>query len=174
MRLTTVQEPVPSSIDRVEQMFQAHHRLVFRTAYRITGNATDAEDVLQTVFLRLVGREASAEPLENPESYLRRAAVNAALDVMRARATAQTAELVETASPHNEIEGSELRDGLRRALASLHPHAAEVFALRFLEGYDNREIARMLGISTVHVAVILHRARRRLQREIRSQIGGHR
>jgi len=70
------------------------------------------------------------------------------------------------------LDRSELRDCLRRSLASLNPQAAEIFALRFLEGYSNPEIARMLGVSQVWVAVTVHRARRRLQKQIRSYIGG--
>ncbi|PYX51237.1 MAG: hypothetical protein DMG79_03725 [Acidobacteria bacterium] len=68
---------IPSEFDRV---FRAHNGLVFRTAYRITGNAADAEDVSQTVFLRLFRRAASFEAVENEEGFLRRAAVNAALE----------------------------------------------------------------------------------------------
>ena len=90
MRPALVEESISAPIDEVERLFRAHHGLVFRTAYRITGNATDAEDVLQTIFLRLVKRDASAPPLENSETYLRRAAINAALDVIRARRTAET------------------------------------------------------------------------------------
>ena len=39
---------------RLEQIYLEHKDLVFRAAYRVTGNLSDAEDVLQTVFLRLV------------------------------------------------------------------------------------------------------------------------
>lgn len=41
----------------LEELFRAHHEQIFRAAYRITNSATDAEDVLQTIFLRLVRRE---------------------------------------------------------------------------------------------------------------------
>ncbi len=68
----------------LESVFLEHQRRVFRAAYRITGNAQDAEDVLQTVFLRLA-RQGDAASLANPSSYLYRAAVNAALDLLRAR-----------------------------------------------------------------------------------------
>ena len=63
---------------------------------------------------------------------------------------------------------SDLRDTLRRAIATLTPRAAEVFALRYFEGYRNQEIARMLGISQVQVAVLLFRTRKQLQKEIKS------
>ena len=64
------------------------------------------------------------------------------------------------------------QESLRRAFATLSPRSAEVFALRHLEDFSNGEIARMLGISQILVAVTLHRARRQLQKEIRSYFGG--
>lgn len=74
-------------------------------------------------------------------------------------------------SPPGPGDGRELRDSLRRALATLSPRAAEIFALRFFEGHTNPEIARMLGMSQVHVAVLLHRTRKQLQKQIRSNLG---
>ncbi len=137
--------------------------MVFRTAYRITGNAADAEDVLQTVFLRLVRLNPE---MENPESYLRRSAVNAALDVVRARHDNDTLEQERMASSGSCTELSELRDRLRHAVSKLPPRHAEMFAMRFFEGYTNPEIAKLLGISQVVVAVTLHRTRRKLQKEM--------
>jgi RNA polymerase sigma-70 factor (ECF subfamily) len=146
----------------LDQMYEAHHGLVFRTAYRITGNAADAEDVLQTVFLRMVRLNPE---VDNPESYLRRSAVNAALDVVRARHDNDTLEPERIASG-SCTELSELRDSLRRALSKLPARNAEMFAMRFFEGYTNPEIAKLLGISQVVVAVTLHRTRRKLQKEM--------
>ena len=152
-----------------------HHGLVFRTAYRITGNAGDAEDVLQTVFLRLLGRDRNADALENPESYLRRAAVNAALDVIRSRQAAQTVPLPEEPSGLTQTGPGQdnigLRDALTRAMGKLKPRPAEIFVLRFLEGLSNRQIAQTLGISQVLVAVIVHRTRQQLRKELRPYLG---
>jgi RNA polymerase sigma factor (sigma-70 family) len=68
----------------LESLYRAHHDRIFRLAYRVTGNLMDAEDVLQTVFLRLSRRETvDLEP--NPASYLNRAAINASLDLLRQR-----------------------------------------------------------------------------------------
>src|SRR5215813_6492041 len=54
--------PTPVSMRDLESLFRQHHDRVFRAAYRITGSVMDAEDVLQTVFLRLSRRcEASLE-----------------------------------------------------------------------------------------------------------------
>jgi len=160
-----VPSEVPSEFERV---FRAHHGLVFRTAYRITGNAADAEDVSQTVFLRLCRRAGDADALENEEGYLRRAAINAALDVMRSRQTNRTVELPDLPAEPAHDDPRELRQALGRALAQLKPRPAEIFALRFLEGFSNPQIARMLGISQVLVAVIVHRTRQQLRKELGS------
>jgi RNA polymerase sigma factor (sigma-70 family) len=137
----------------------------------MTGNAADAEDVLQQVFLRLLRRGNTAEPLDNQESYLRRAAINLSLDAIRNRKDDRSVPL-EEAPQVASVQGqnqSELRDSLRRALGTLSGRAAEVFALRYFEGYKNQEIAKMLGISQVQVAVLLFRTRQQLQKEIKSQ-----
>lgn len=140
---------------------------MFRTAYRITGDAGDAEDVLQTVFLRLLRRGRDAEPLENPESYLCRAAINAALDTIRSRQADPSVPLPEDVSDPRQSDVSGLRQALAQAMAQLKPRSAEIFALRFLEGLSNREISQSLSISQVLVAVIVHRARQQLQKELR-------
>ena len=62
---------------------------------------------------------------------------------------------------------SGLRQALSRAIAALKPMQAEIFALRFLEGLSNREIAETLGVSQVRVAVIVHRTRLQLRKELR-------
>jgi RNA polymerase sigma-70 factor, ECF subfamily len=159
---------IPHELDRA---FRAHHGLVFRTAYRITGNAADAEDVLQTVFLRLLRRSEGDEALENTESYLRRAAINAALDVVRSRKTDRTVELVDIPGRGSGGEIHELRQGLARAMSKLTPRSAQIFALRFLEGFGNAEIAQMLGLSQVLVAVIVHRTRQQLRKELGAYLG---
>ncbi len=152
-------------------MFRAYHGLVFRTAYRITGNAADAEDVSQTVFLRIFRRGEDGHVLENEESYLRRAAINAGLDVLRSRQANLTEELTDVASERSHHESRELRQALGRALAKLKPRPAEIFALRFLEGFTNQQIAQTLGISQVLVAVIVHRTRQQLRKELGAYLG---
>lgn len=172
LRSVLTEEPAIAIPDELDRAFRAYHGLIFRTAYRITGNAADAEDVLQTVFLRLVRRPSQTDVLEKEESYLRRAAINAALDIVRSRQPDRTLELVDVPGSGSEADTRELRQALRRALGKLNPRSAEVFALRFLEGFTNPEIARMLGISQVLVAVLVHRTRRQLRKELAADLGG--
>ena len=175
-------------------VFRAHAHDVLKAAYRITGSLSDAEDVLQTVFLRLARHEEheggagasrgggpNLEPGPPAAAYLRRAAVNAALDVVRGRKRRPAVPLdAETApepaddqaDPERRQAGREAREILRRAVAELSPKSARVFALRYFEGLGNREIARLLAMSQTAVAVTLHRTRARLRKELGAPLGG--
>src|ERR1700757_982506 len=83
-RMAVACEPMPyTEPTRLEQLFWAHQERVLRAAYRITGNMADAEDVAQTVFIRLAA--SPNEKIENAGSYLYRAAINGALDLIRRR-----------------------------------------------------------------------------------------
>lgn len=172
--------PLNNAPGSLENLFREHHGAVYRAAYRITGNAMDAEDVLQTVFTRLLRREEQPDLSESAGSYLHRAAVNAALDLMRRRKRARSVDLdevgeqlVDTKEPGPErSRGSqELKARLREAMSRLSPRQAEIFTLRYIEGLGNLEISKMLGASQTSIAVLLHRARHRLQKELGSLEG---
>jgi RNA polymerase sigma-70 factor (ECF subfamily) len=167
----------------VRELFEEHHRVVVQAAYRITGNAEDAEDVLQTVFVRLLKRNQLPDLLDKPRSYLRRAAVNAALDIVRAKKSSRRIPLesVEDFLPQQEESHpdeirsrTELRQWLRGALGRIHARAAEIFVLKYFEGYTNQEIAGLIGTSPGTISVTLHRTRNKLQREIQSFLGENR
>ena len=149
-----------------ERLFRESSPMVYRSAFRLLGNPQDAEDVLQTVFLRFLRRDSSQGSVLQPETYLHRAAINAALDLLRARprhASPLDSLSAEPASPSSQ----ELSCRLRDALSRLDPKAAEIFLLRYVEGYGNKEIAQLLDMSQTMVAVSLFRSRQKLQNEIR-------
>ena len=161
----------------VAALFTQHHERVFRVARRITGNASDAEDVLQTVFLRIMRREEPPLRADDAGNYLHRAATNASLDLLRRRRAARSqpiedADRFRDREPSPELlhEGAEMRDKVRSALAALNPRAAEIFVLRYFDGYGNREIARLLNTSWSTIAVTLHRTRAKLQKELKGEL----
>ena len=84
-----------------QQLFTQYHRLIVGTAFRVTGSGEDAEDVLQTVFMRLLKRWDEIDLSSNPGAYLRRAAVNASLDLLRARTRAASVPLDDNAGLMN-------------------------------------------------------------------------
>jgi RNA polymerase sigma-70 factor (ECF subfamily) len=166
--------PAAAGLGPLERLWREHAPAVYRAAHRITGNPADAEDVLQTVYLRLA-RRSGPELGPDAGGYLHRSAVNAALDVVRSRQRAgwvplEVAGPTEPADPAADPEADQrqrdLRRQLRLALARLTPRAAEAFALRYFEGLGNSEIASHLGVSQGVVAVLLHRTRARLRKEL--------
>lgn len=173
--------PVPSPAKALETLFQKHHDMVFRAAYRVTGDAADAEDVLQTVFLRLLQRSDKPDLSQGANTYFRRAAINAALDQIRRRksrgSVARAVYSITSPPPADEEKeepGQEevLRGGLRDALARLKPRTAEMFVLRYLEGLSNQDVAATMGTSPTAVGVTLFRTRHRLRKELASLVGG--
>ena len=167
---------VTQAFPQLEEVFRAHQVCVLKAAYRITGSMADAEDVSQSVFLRLARGIVDPSRISNLQSYLQKSAVNAALDLVRSRGHREVVP-VETAdeihsdssvSPERAHSSLELKNWLRRELATLNPRAAEMFVLRYLEGLDNPEIARTMNTSQAVVAVTLFRARARLKKSLRS------
>jgi len=153
--------PVPG----FAELYERHSEAVFRAALRVTGRAADAEDVLQTVFLRLLARTGEGN-VTQPAAYFRRAAVNAAVDVLRRREVHAESAYDELA-PHAAVQPpSLLKERLRRAIATVDPDDASLFLLRHVEGLSNEELAGMFQIEKNNVAVRLHRIRHRLQIEM--------
>jgi RNA polymerase sigma-70 factor, ECF subfamily len=161
--------------EEFELLYREHATFVYRTALRITRNAEEAEDILQTIFLRLLRLESSPELQKRPRAYLYRAAVNAALDAVQLRRNrsgfVDVSEIEGTL--HSPDSGSEekIHQKLHAAIAELNPAAAEILILRYMHNHSDAEIAKMLGKSRGVVAVTLYRSRARLRKLIRQSLG---
>ena len=174
--------PASVATGDVEGLFKRHHEMIFRTAYRVTANTVDAEDVLQTVFLKVIGQKNKRDLSPNSGAYLYRAAINASLDLLRGRARFMSspldaADIRSDDGTHNSPEDQqvrrELKAKIRTSVGKLGQRAAEVIILKYFEGHDNREIAKLLGTSQMVVAVTLHRARARLKKDIGQYLEEH-
>jgi RNA polymerase sigma-70 factor, ECF subfamily len=145
-------------------LYQKHWQTVFALAYRVTGNAADAEDAMQSVFVRLLANRTMLDGARSPEGYLRRSAVNASIDILRHRRVRGETELGE----HATGDGSVLeKERLRRALAKLEPENAELFVLCYLEGYTYEELAEMFQTERGTIASRLFRIRAELRDRLR-------
>jgi len=155
--------PVPAGF---AELYARHYEAVFRTALRVTGNPSDAEDALQTVFLRVLARGEREQIARHPAAYFRRAAANAAVDLLRRRATHGESRYDE-GTPEIGIERPVLlKEQLRRALATLQNDDATLFLLRHVEGLSLEELADVFGLEKNNVGVRLHRIRLKLQTEL--------
>jgi RNA polymerase sigma-70 factor, ECF subfamily len=148
------------------ELYENHYAAVYRTALRVTGNFADAEDVLQTVFLRILNQGEQFEAMRLPEAYFRRAAANAAIDLLRRRISHGETVLDDSCGREARENTTLLKEQLRRALAALEENDASLFLLRYVEGLTNGELAVLLGQDKGTIAVRLHRIRQALQVEM--------
>ena len=152
-----------------EQLFREHSQMLYRTAYSLLDNGPDAEDVLQTVFLRLLRGGLPSEFQRNPKGYLYRAAVNLSLDAIRSRK--RTSFAGEKYRPEAPLETDFIEESHRRlaeALAELDPQATQILVLKYVHSYKDAEIARVLGTSRGAIAMRLLRWRSRLKELMRA------
>jgi RNA polymerase sigma-70 factor (ECF subfamily) len=148
------------------ELYERHYEAVFRAALRVTGNPADAEDVLQTVFLRVMAGGGDVDDVAVPAAYFRRAAMNAAVDVLRRREL-RAESAYDNRTPHAAVQAPVLlKERLRRALAILDREDASLFLLRHVEGLTIEELAAMFQMEKNNVSVRLHRIRHRLQAEM--------
>jgi RNA polymerase sigma-70 factor (ECF subfamily) len=158
--------PSTTPVAGCAELYKRHYEAVFRAALRVTGNPADAEDVLQTVFLRVLASGGDVEDVTLPAAYFRRAAVNAAVDVLRRREF-RAESVYDERAPHPAVQPRFLlKERLRRAIAALDSDDASLFLLRHVEGLSNEELAGMFEMEKNNVAVRLHRIRHRLQAEM--------
>jgi RNA polymerase sigma-70 factor (ECF subfamily) len=150
----------------IEQFFREYSEMLYCTAYSMLGNRADAEDVLQTLFLRLIDRGLPPDIAKNPGGYFYRAAVNLSLNVIRSRKRHKLAGDVEKlnvpAPDSSSFEESHQR--LTEAIAELNPDDAHVLILRYIHNQSDAAIAKTLGVSRGSIAMRLFRSRLRLRK----------
>ena len=139
----------------LESVWEIAGRRLYALALWRTGNAEDARDVVQDVFVRLASRSGALSRVEAPHVWLLAVAHRAAVDLTRRRAVRRTepleaAGLVEArgADPERAVEAARLSE----ALAKLPEAQREAVSLRHLLGCSFREVAEITGVPTFTAA----------------------
>jgi RNA polymerase sigma-70 factor (ECF subfamily) len=134
--------------DAFESLYDMHHRLVYGVARRMLGDGTAAEDVTQTVFLK-VWNSPDLYRGGNFAAWIVRVTRNRALDVLRGRAVRNEIELPEMLPESETMEEQAFAridaDRVRQALAALPAEQREPIELGFFGGITHQEIARRSG-----------------------------
>jgi RNA polymerase sigma-70 factor (sigma-E family) len=139
-----------------EAYFAARVPALRRSAYLLTGNWHDAEDVVQAAFVRLYGVWHRVRR-ESIDAYARRVLVNVFLSTKRGQPARE--HPVPNVPDVPAVEASpDDRVAMRHALASLTPGQRAVVVLRFWEGLSVAETAATLGVSAGTVKSQTHRA----------------
>ena len=139
-----------------------HSRYVFNVAYRLTGSASDAEDVVQTAFLRAYQQLSRFEARADFRTWLHRITVNCAIDLIRGRRhrevghdpedleieSAATGRTPVLPGPDRLTLSSEIRERITQGMAQLSASERLAFTLRHVEGLPIREVADAMGLKT--------------------------
>ena len=155
----------------LESLYRTHAKRIYSLAYRFAGNAADAEELLQDIFLLAYRKLDSFRHEAALSTWLHRLAVNRCLDHVRSRAARQDA-VTEPLSPDHPPPdragaGPITHLDLERAIAQLPDACRMAFVLHDVEGYGHREVAERLGIATGTSKSQVHKARLRLRRLLR-------
>ncbi|NJQ00615.1 SigE family RNA polymerase sigma factor [Streptomyces zingiberis] len=138
---------------------------LFATAYHLTGDRYEAEDLLQSALFSTYRAWHRISDKAAVGGYLRRTMTNLHISAWRRRKVAEypTEELPETAGEQDAMRGTELRAVLWQALARLPETQRTMLVLRYYEGRTDPEIADILGISVGTVKSSIWRSLRRLR-----------
>jgi RNA polymerase sigma factor (sigma-70 family) len=153
-----------------EQVVRDHSARVYRLAYRLSGNAQDAEDLTQETFVRVFRSLASFSP-GTFEGWLHRITTNLFLDMVRRRQRIRFDALPEdterlpgtSPSPEQVYADTHLDPQIQAALDALSPEFRVAVVLCDIEGLTYEEIAATLGIKLGTVRSRIHRGRVQLR-----------
>jgi RNA polymerase sigma-70 factor, ECF subfamily len=167
-----------AALDRdFSELYKAHLRDVYSYSYYRVGNHHDAEDLTEQTFLQAyrhferAQRESKGRPLR---PWLIRIAHNLAANYYRDRSRRPQTQLEDAAvlsEPHTTGELVEQREELEEVLAgvaNLPDDRREALIMRFALDMDNREIARALGRSEGATKVLIHRAIKQLDENLKA------
>lgn len=129
--------------DGFEEFVAARRAAMLRTAYLLTGQHDDAEDLVQVALVKAVPRWGRIAA--DPEPYVRRILVHENISRWRGRRWREhaTGTLPDRAAPGHDLDGREV---LRAALQQLAPRQRAVLVLRYYEDLTERQTADLLGI----------------------------
>lgn len=141
--------------ERLLALFAEYHNMVYRLALSCTRSVQDAEDLVQTVFLKLL--EGKSPPEGKEKAWLAKVTINAGRDLLRSAPKSRWEPLEET------LPAPEEESGLFQTVMALPPKYRAAVYLHYYEGYTLAETARLLHTGVSAVSMRLHRARKLIQ-----------
>ena len=145
-------------------LFDEHHRPLFRFAWRLTGSTADAEDIVQECYLALLRPDCGFDPARTAiRTYLFGAVRNQWLKRMRRRDHDELRESVDDRTPEGQALRAELAGAVARAIAELPDTQREILLLAHYEQLPLAEIAEITELEITAVKSRLQRARATLR-----------
>ena len=139
-------------VDAFEMLYRQHAGRIFALASRLAGSVDQGEDLLQEIFLQAYRKLDSFKGEAALGTWLYRLAMNHCLDFVRSR-HARNSKVTDTLDDERSFEPTAVREtpipriDLERAIARLPEGCREAFVLHDVEGFDHKEVGRLLGIA---------------------------
>ena len=142
--------------------YEHNGRALWSYVYRVTGKASDADDIVQDAFCRLLQAEVGDLMGEELRRYVFRIASNLIADRWR-RARVEESWLDRLRGTTREQAEPEYDDSVSREFAALKSQDRALLWMAYVEGENHEDIAQALGLARGSVKVMLSRARKRLR-----------
>ncbi len=155
--------PVPPA--SFESFFDIERVRLRRALVILTGNAEEADEVLQDAFIAVWERWDRVEAMDDPTGYLYRTAMNTYRSRLR-RAARAARRAVGAAHGGDMFAAVDERDVVARALASLSPRRRLAVVLTEVLGYGSSEAGAIMGVADATVRRLAQEARRDLRRAL--------
>jgi RNA polymerase sigma-70 factor (ECF subfamily) len=139
-------------VEAFEMLYRQHAGRIFALASRLAGSVDQGEDLLQEIFLQAYRKLDSFKGNAALGTWLYRLAMNHCLDFVRSR-QARNSKVTDTLDDERSFEPTAVREtpipriDLERAIARLPEGCREAFVLHDVEGFDHKEVGRLLGIA---------------------------
>jgi len=163
--------------DAFRVLVDRHSRSIYRLAYRMTGRAEDAEDVVQEAFVRAYRQLGRFESRSNFATWLYRITFNCSVDYMRARPHRETPEAHDKLeqmsgqsqgpSTHDLAYAGEIGERVQEALGTLSPQERAAFLMRHYQGCSIEEICAALDLRTNAAKHSIFRAVKKMRDALR-------
>ena len=154
-------------VESFKRLFLPLHPKLFRIAYALVENKSDAEDILQDAYYKLWSRRNELADVRTPEAFCVMLVKNLCLDFLRSpRAGRHDEDVTETvtlstdSSPDKELEMQDKVEQVRHLINRLPENQRQVLRLRGIEDCSIDEIEQITGLSAVNIRVLLSRARK--------------
>lgn len=179
-----VARAVAGEEDGFREIVDRHSRAVYQLAFRITGRAEDAEDVVQETFIKAFRQLGTFEARSSVGTWLHRIGANCAIDLVRRRRPLEVAEAPDQLdrrtgtgngvgpSPTALVEASEIQRQIQVTMADLSPLERAAFVMRHFQDSSIADIAGALDMNTGAAKHAVFRAVRKMRGALRVFVNG--
>ena len=157
-----------------KQLFMPHHQLLYRVAYHLTGNAQDAEDLLQDLYLKLWQKRDDLPDEAIKEAYLVSMMRNLFIDQRRLKHLDASAELKNEEGPPDDqsldrqIDARDEVTQVEGLIRQLSERDAKIIQMHLVDDRSYEEIERDTGLSQGNIRIIVMRTKNKLKQQFQN------